>query len=27
VPTVAGDATLEATLLSANVQHACGLVS
>ena len=27
VPTVAGDATLEATLLSANVQHARGLVS
>ena len=26
-PTVAGDATLEATLLSANVQHAGGLVS
>ena len=27
VPAVAGDATLEATLLSANVQHARGLVS
>ena len=27
LPTVAGDATLEATLLSANVQDACGLVS
>ena len=27
VPTVVGDATLEATLLSANVQNACGLVS
>ena len=27
LPTVAGDATLEATLLSANVQHARGLVS